>query len=91
VTKRNTDVWAGVLVIGLGVVSLLIWAWLNDWRFGFTDSLSSVGMVIIAGVVGVGLLIESFQDWRMLRALRRRIAQTRAERQRGRRRGPMGK
>jgi len=48
-------------------------------------------MVIIAGVVGVGLLIESFQDWRMLRALRRRIAQTRAERQRGRRRGPMGK
>ena len=34
----------------------------------------------MAGVVGVGILIEWLQDWGMLRTLQRHLAKTRAER-----------
>jgi hypothetical protein len=64
----------------MGVVALALWLRVVGWRFGFVDSLSSLGFVIMAGLVGVVALIGWLQDWRMLRTLRRHLVKTRAER-----------
>ena len=76
----NGDVWAAVVILGLGAASLVVWAWLSKWQFSGIDTLSSVGLLVMAAIVGVGLLVEWFQDWRMLRALRRYLAKARAKR-----------
>ena len=48
-------------------MSLLLWLRLAERRCGpDVNPLSSLGLVIMAGVVGVGVLIEWLQDWRML-------------------------
>ena len=73
--RRNCEAWAA---FGMGIVALLLWTRLSEWRFGPNDPLSSLGLVIIAAVVAVGLLVDWLQDWRMLRTLRRHLAKTAA-------------
>jgi hypothetical protein len=90
-TTRSGEMGAAVVIVGLGVISLVLWARLLEWRFGEIDPLSSVGLLIVAAVVGVGFLVEWFQDWRILRALRFHLAKARAQRKDMDPRGPKGK
>ena len=91
-TERNTAALLAALVMAsLAAISLAVWAWLSKWTFSDIDTLSSVGWIVMTIVVAIGFLAEWFQDWRMLRALRRSLIKTRAERRRAYPRGPKGK
>ena len=72
---------AAVVIIGMGIIALLVWLRLSAWQLSFIDPMSSLGLLVMAAVVGIGfLVVEWFQDWRMLRALRRYLAKARAKR-----------
>lgn len=76
---RGAAEWgAFAIVVGMSVVVLLLWRWLSPSSWSDVDPMSSLGLLIMAGIVCIGFLVEWFQDWRMLRALRRYLAKTRA-------------
>ena len=78
--SKPREMWAAVVIVGMAIVAFVIWARLAGWRFGPMDQMSSLGLVVMAAIVGAGLLLEWFQDWRTLRVLRRHLAQVRRSR-----------
>ena len=75
--RRAGDVWAAIVIIGLGAVALLIWLRLSGWPPGALDPMSSLGLILISAIVGLGLLVARFRDWWMFRTLRRHVAKMR--------------
>jgi hypothetical protein len=88
--KRSGDVCTVVVTAGIAGISLVAWAWLAKGEFGGVDSLSSVGLLVMAVIVGVGIVVEWLHDWRMFRTLRRHLDKMRADGQREDPRGPKG-
>jgi hypothetical protein len=69
------------IAVGLAVVALLGWLWLSGWkwrRLANPDPMSSLGVLLIAAVVGVACFIAGLRDWRALRILRRHLSRQRA-------------
>jgi amino acid transporter len=89
--KQTGDVCAVVVTLGVAAISLAAWALLVKGEFGAIDSLSSLGLLVVTAIVGVGLLVGWLRDWRMLRTLREHLAKTRSEGQESDPRGPKGK
>jgi len=77
--KQTGDVCAVVVTLGVAAISLAAWALLVRGEFGAIGSLSSLGLLVVTAVVGVGLLVGWLRDWRMLRTLRRHLAEIRQQ------------
>ena len=70
-------------MVALGLLSFLGWMWLSGWdwkRLTDVDPMSSVGLVLVAAVVGVACLFAWVRDWRTLRVLRRHLSSKRTRR-----------
>ena len=76
------------MTLGTAAISLAAWTLLFNRRFGLVDSLSSLGLLVVTGIVGVGLLVEWLSDWRTFRTLRRHLREARTEREHSPPRGP---
>lgn len=74
------DSYAIAVTLAIAAISLAAWTLLFNRRFGVVDGLSSLGLLVVAAIVGVGLLIDWLRDWRTFRALRQHLAKTRTER-----------
>jgi hypothetical protein len=58
------------IAVGLAAVALLGWLWLSGWewrRLANPDPMSSLGVLLIAAVVGVACFIAWLRDWRASR------------------------
>lgn len=78
--KRSGDMCAVVVTLGAAAISLVAWMLLVRREFSAIDGLSSIGLLVVTAVVGVGLLLGWLRDWRIFRALRQHLAKTRTER-----------
>jgi hypothetical protein len=69
--------------VSLAITAAFLFAWLSitGWR-GFIDPLSSLGILVIAAIIGIVYLAGRLQDWRWLYALRRHLSKRRAARPR---------